>query len=152
MSKFAMRDIQSIAEMAYEVNRAYCAIVDPGRSIVAFDDAPLETRESVVIGVQHLLDNPEADPAEMHDFWMKTKIAQGYIHGHQVDHGLKTHPNLVPWENLSLAEQAKDAIFIGVVRSVSLSVVEDSAEPEQQEGVRLPSPPPGHRYVLQRMD
>jgi len=51
--------------------------------------------------------------AEMeHQLWCDWKRGQGWHQGDAVDHQLKTHPDLVPWEELQLEEREKNRHFI----------------------------------------
>lgn len=43
-----------------------------------------------------------------HRRWMKDKIESGWQYGPVRDHDQKTHPSLVPWEELPEAEREKD--------------------------------------------
>ena len=43
-----------------------------------------------------------------HDHWAKRRIADGWTHGHERSDELKTHPDLVPYDDLSEDEKEYD--------------------------------------------
>ena len=46
--------------------------------------------------------------ANVHDVWAKSRLDQGWIYGVERNDVLKTHPGLVPYEELSEVEKAYD--------------------------------------------
>lgn len=64
--------------------------------------------ESLRDGVKFALENPDTTPEENHDNWMRMKIEQGWIYGGRKDFEKKTHPDLVPFEELPDIEKRKD--------------------------------------------
>ncbi|MCS6958407.1 MAG: RyR domain-containing protein, partial [Aquificaceae bacterium] len=42
----------------------------------------------------------EAMAEELHNLWMEEKLSQGWTYGPVRDNEKKTHPNLVPYEEL----------------------------------------------------
>ena len=50
---------------------------------------------------------------------MASRIAEGWVWGPVKDFDKKTHPCLIPYSELPLEQQRKDAIFQGVVRGVA---------------------------------
>ena len=49
---------------------------------------------------------------------MYNKIGEGYVWGEVRDHVKKTHPSLVPFDQLPKNEQTKDHLFVETVRSL----------------------------------
>lgn len=54
----------------------------------------------------------KTSPEELHDDWVKAYEKMGWRYGPVRDVEAKTHPDLVPFEELGDLEQSKDAIFI----------------------------------------
>lgn len=48
---------------------------------------------------------------ERHDAWIRKHESEGWQYGDVFDSAEKTHPNMVPWEQLSKAMQCKARIF-----------------------------------------
>lgn len=107
-----------IAKIAHEVNRAYCLTIGDD-SQKPWDEASNHQKESVINGVEFLLDNPDATPQESHENWVKSKIDAGWKYGVIKNEDEKTHPCLVDYKNLPQEHQSKDLIFTTVVKSIN---------------------------------
>lgn len=53
-------------------------------------------------------------PAELHGGWVQAYIDMGWIYGPLRDVEAKTHPDMVPFDQLDKREQDKDAVFIAL--------------------------------------
>ena len=62
--------------------------------------------------------NPNITPEQSHEGWMRQKVADGWVHGDVKDPVKKTHPCLVPYDQLPFEQQAKDKLFTSVVKAV----------------------------------
>lgn len=108
-----------IARIAHDVNRAYrCALgEDAGPT---WDEAPEWQRASVLAGVMFHLSKPWKGPESSHEAWMAHKLAEGWQYGPTKDVEAKTHPCLVPFAELPVAQQAKDFLFRAIVHALSV--------------------------------
>lgn len=121
-------NIDAIARVAHEVNRAYCeALGDTSQP--AWEDAPEWQRSSARMGVDlHM--NGDFGPEMSHISWVKQKLEDGWVYGPVKNAEAKTHPCLVPYYQLPREQQAKDYIFRAVVHAlkaleaIPLSLVE----------------------------
>lgn len=109
--------VTRIAKVAHEINRAYCAALGD-TSQQAWDDAPDWQRASAIKGVEFHIANPDAPPSASHESWYKEKEADGWVFGETKDPVAKTHPCMVHYDQLPAAQQAKDYLFIAVVRQL----------------------------------
>jgi len=64
--------------------------------------------ESLKDGIKFQLENPNCTPEENHNNWMKMKKKQGWIYGETKNFIKKTHPDLVPYDELPEVERIKD--------------------------------------------
>jgi len=106
-----------IARVAHEVNRAYCLSIGDS-SQPTWADAPEWQKKSAVVGVKFLRRHPDATPADTHAAWLKGKEADGWTHGAVKDADKKTHPCLLPYEELPAEHRTKDYLFGAVVRAL----------------------------------
>lgn len=109
--------VEQIAEVAHEANRAYCAQIGDN-SQPAWSDAPQWQKDSAICGVKLHLENPEAKARDSHDSWLKQKVEDGWIYGPVKNPATKEHPCMVDYEELPPEQQAKDALFMGVVHAL----------------------------------
>ena len=111
-----MNDVE-VAKVAHEVNRAYCeALGDISQRV--WNEAPEWQKDSAVDGVRFHKCNPDAGPSHSHDNWMEEKLSNGWVYGTMKDEEAKTHPSLIPYNDLPDSERAKDFIFRAVVHAL----------------------------------
>ncbi len=106
--------IENIAKTCHEANRALCAAFGD-LSQVDWNSAPTWQRTSAINGVMFCIEHPEAPPSANHDSWMAEKIAAGWVHGMVKDADAKTHPCIVPYDELPPDQKAKDYVFKAIV-------------------------------------
>ena len=51
-------------------------------------------------------------PEELHNDWWQAYIDMGWVYGPVRDTVAKTHPDMVPYDDLGKEEQDKDAVFV----------------------------------------
>jgi len=54
-------------------------------------------------------------PEEAHDSWTESYVKMGWKYGEKRDTQLKTHPDMLPYDELQQDEKDKDAIFLALV-------------------------------------
>jgi hypothetical protein len=107
--------IQAAARAAHEANRAWC-LSHGDTSQVAWDDAPEWQRSSAIKGVEGVLAGN--GPRESHAGWLAEKEATGWTYGPVKDPVAKTHPCMVPYDQLPPEQRAKDGIFVAVAQAM----------------------------------
>lgn len=110
--------IHSIARVCHEVNREYCRALGDN-SQLPWDRSPKWQQDSAILGVELHLNNPDATPAASHESWMAQKVAEGWVYGPVKDAEQKTHPCIVPFNELPPEQRAKDFIFRAVVHAIA---------------------------------
>jgi hypothetical protein len=109
--------VEEIAKVCHEANRGYCAALgDPSQ--LPWEEAPEWQRQSAITGVKYHIDNPNSSPADSHMSWWEEKRRDGWKHGPVKDPVKKEHPCCVPYEQLPKEQQAKDFIFLAIVRAL----------------------------------
>jgi len=106
--------VTAIATVCHQANKAWCE-ANGDNSQKDWNEAEQWQRDSAVKGVEFRLDNPDAPESVQHDAWMADKIEDGWIYGEKKDADLKTHPCLVPFDQLPEFQQKKDKLFTAIV-------------------------------------
>jgi hypothetical protein len=111
--------VEACARAAHEANRAYCiAIGDTSQP--RWEDAPGWQRTSALNGVEGVLAGN--GPEESHKSWLAEKESTGWKYGPVKDPEKKEHPCFVPYDQLPPEQRQKDAVFVGVVRTMAISL------------------------------
>lgn len=105
------------ARAAHEVNRAYCESLGDD-SQKPWDEAPQWQRDSCIKGVEYLAGHPSATPAESHESWLEHKKSEGWVWGETKNEEFRTHPCIMPYDELPPEQRLKDALFQAAVRGV----------------------------------
>jgi hypothetical protein len=108
---------EQIARVCHEANRAYCETLND-TSQKPWDQAEQWQRESAIQGVEFKLGNHNAPASAQHDAWLADKTKDGWKYGPVKDAKKKEHPCCVPYADLPKDQQAKDALFQGIVNAL----------------------------------
>jgi hypothetical protein len=111
-----MIHIESVAEVCHEANRVLQKMADDPMVSPHWDDAPDWQRTSAMEGVANAVKG--RTPAELHEDWCHHKRADGWVYGRVKDPQAKTHPCLVPYDDLPRAERMKDRLFLAIVATL----------------------------------
>lgn len=87
--------------------------------IPEWDFAPGWMHESTRESVRHALAHPGSGGRAQHEQWVQQKRADGWRHGPVKDPAAKTHPLMVPYEDLPDWERRKDILINAVVRALA---------------------------------
>lgn len=132
-----------IARVAHEVNRAYCASIGDN-SQLPWDEAPDWQKESAVKGIEMHLANPDTTPEQSHEAWMAHKAAEGWVYGEVKDPEAKTHPAMLPYDQLPTEQRTKDYLFKAVVEQLGRIAGQVNEASESPYAGPLQPPTPGH--------
>jgi len=103
-----------IAKTCHEANRIWCQ-ANGDDSQKHWDEADQWQRDSAIKGVQFRINNPDAGHDAQHNSWMKEKVDNGWVYGEVKDAEKKTHPCIVPFDELPEFQRKKDALFCAIV-------------------------------------
>ncbi|HEX8176499.1 MAG TPA: RyR domain-containing protein [Pyrinomonadaceae bacterium] len=113
-----MFSIEQVARIAHEANTALCNSIGED-STVSWEEAPQWQRESAFNSVRFILENPEAQPRAIQERWMRFKLDSGWRYGQLKDAEARTHPHIVPFEQLPPEQKAKDHLYKAVVLALA---------------------------------
>lgn len=103
-----------IAKACHEANRVWCQ-ANGDDTQQHWNKAEQWQRDSAIAGVEFRLGYPEAEEDAQHNAWMQDKIIDGWVYGDTKDAEKKTHPCIVPFEELPEFQQKKDRLFCAIV-------------------------------------
>jgi DNA-binding transcriptional MerR regulator len=110
---------EDIARVIHAANRELQIVQGDPVPSPPWDNAPdYQVRENVA-SVMEALASPGRTPEQNHQGWYERMIADGWTHGQVKDTEAKTHPDLVPFDQLPEHEQQKDRLFIAIVQALS---------------------------------
>lgn len=110
----SMENLELVAIVCHQANKAWCE-GNGDNSQKDWGEAEQWQRDSAIKGVQFRIDNPDSGHDAQHNSWMKEKVDNGWMYGEAKDPVAKTHPCIVPFEQLPEFQQKKDALFCAIV-------------------------------------
>lgn len=109
--------VEIIARVCHAANREYCQQI--GDAVMPpWDECPDWQRESLRAGVIAHLENPVLPPEVSHANWMKRKLEEGWTYGPVKDAVAKTHPCILPYDELPVEQQMKDDLFGAIIHAL----------------------------------
>lgn len=108
---------ENIAQIAHEINKAYCESIGDN-SQPSWENAPEWQKSSAINGVQFHLDNPDSPPSASHESWLKQKTEEGWRYGPIKDVETKEHPCFVSYDDLPTEQKSKDYLFKQTIHSL----------------------------------
>ena len=108
-------DIETMAQICHEANRALCT-ASGDLSQPSWADAPDWQKESARAGVHFHIENPYAQPEASHDQWLERKLREGWKYGPVKNVNAKEHPCCLPFHALSETDKLKDSVFSSIVK------------------------------------
>ncbi len=112
--KVSAEFIEGAARLAHAANTAYCEALGDF-SHKAWSQLSEEEKQRIMDGVHYVIENPQAGPDSSHANWFNYMIAEGWKYGEHKDPAAKTHPCMMPFDELPQEQQAKDFIFRSIV-------------------------------------
>lgn len=109
-------EIQDIARVAHEANRAYCLTLGDD-SQAPWESAADWQKQSSITGVTGILNGTITKPEQAHESWLAEKKEQGWKYGPVKNAEKKEHHCFVPYSELPAEQRRKDSLFFAVVKA-----------------------------------
>ena len=111
----SQKSLEMIAKACHEANKAICDMNN--EPMESWDDAEQWQRDAAIQGVKDVLNDHSITPEKLHVQWMKNKEQDGWKYGEVKDADAKTHPCMVPYNELPEYQKLKDYVFHAIVKS-----------------------------------
>jgi hypothetical protein len=108
---------EDIARVVHAANRELQIVQGDPRPTPPWDEITEAMARDVTEGVLAVLGG--ATPEQSHEAWCDRHRADGWTYGEIKDAQAKTHPCLVPWDELPREQQLKDLLFGAIVRALA---------------------------------
>lgn len=108
---------EAIAKVCHETNKSYCETLGDSTQL-PWMSAPDWQKESAIDGVQNIIQNPDCTPENSHNCWLEVKKKYGWVYGEVKDLDNKTHPCMVPYDDLPFEQKIKDQLFLAVAKTL----------------------------------
>ena len=106
--------IEYIAKACHEANRVWCQ-ANGDDTQKHWSEAEQWQRDSAIAGVKFRVNNPDSGHDAQHNAWIADKVNDGWVYGEVKDAETKTHPCIVPFDELPEFQRKKDALFCAIV-------------------------------------
>lgn len=116
------------AVFVYEVARQQAAAVDAPIIPEPWSkrDAAFRAQFRDVIAMMTGPDR-KSDPEELHNDWWRKYEEMGWVYGPERDPVAKTHPDMVPFNELGWRERNKDAVFVALCEMARQWIIDDDS-------------------------
>lgn len=106
--------VEYTAKLCHEGNKLLCEL-HGDNSQKSWEDAEGWQRDAAIEGVKQAINGVSHE--ELHNQWMEKKKKDGWVYGDVKDGVKKTHPDMIPYEELSPFAKSKDFLFNELVNS-----------------------------------
>lgn len=114
MNMITQDNTEFIAKACHEANKVWCE-ANGDTSQKHWAESEQWQKDSAITGVKFRFQNPDAKEDSQHNAWMQDKINDGWVYGDVKDATAKTHPCIVPFNELPEFQQKKDKLFCAIV-------------------------------------
>ncbi|MCR9271122.1 MAG: RyR domain-containing protein [Hyphomonadaceae bacterium] len=110
--------IEKIARTAHEAIKGW-RLANGQESIPDWEDAPDWMVSATKDSVMMVLQDPNTSASKQHEQWMDKKLRDGWKQGPLKNPEAKTHPLLIPYEELPEVERMKDSLMNAVISALA---------------------------------
>jgi len=107
-----------VAAVAYAANREFSKIVGGKPFNPPWEEYPEDLKLNLIQAVRNTMKQKIVSAKLSHLQWVKDRLDMGYEKGENINWKKKTHPDLVPFEELPMPAQLKSVLFLAIVNSL----------------------------------
>jgi len=110
-------DIDGLSQIVHLIQMVYASTItvnQAGWLAMAPEDQML-----TINGVNHVLNEPDITPEQLHAIWVAAKAENGWRCGNQKCDTQKTHPCMCQYPSLPIEEQIKPRLFVAIVNAMA---------------------------------
>jgi hypothetical protein len=107
---------EQIARVCHEAHRGLQYVQGDPCPSAPWDAESSDLRMSVLAGVRSARQG--RTPRELHDEWVRGRENAGWRWGPVKDQQQRTHPAMIPYDDLSARRRLQDALFLAVVTTM----------------------------------
>ena len=106
---------QRRARFVYEAARLAAIAAEAPIVPAPYDEREQDFRDQLTSAIEVMCGpNRAKDPETVHEIWVRAYNANGWSYGEMYDRDARTHPDLVPFNELNQREQDKDSVYIAL--------------------------------------
>lgn len=122
------------AKFVYEGARLQAIAAEAPIVPEPYDERELPFRQQFEKVIERMMGPDRSSNAEqLHQDWMDAYVAMGWTYGPVRDVEKKTHPDMVPYNDLGHLERDKDAVFVALCEIARKWVHEPDAECDDKQ-------------------
>ena len=125
---------EQVAQVAHEANRTYQIVTGEAQPDPRWEDYSLNGRALALRGIK--VARSGATSEQQHEQWLISKASAGWVRGPVKNAVAKTHPCIVPYDELSKQERIKDVLYEAVVRALCSEVRLGDPDPTDGDSLR----------------
>jgi hypothetical protein len=122
---------EQVARVCHEANKALQYIHGDPCPSQPWNCEPYELRKSVIEGVRNVRRGCTA--RQNHEAWCEFKREHGWTWGPEKDPERRTHPCLVPYDELPQEQRDKDQLFLLIVTALTIGTLPEVTVGRYQE-------------------
>lgn len=110
---------EEIAQVCHEATRGLQAVLNDPAPAAPWFSAPEWQKQSCIEGVRKAMLG--TTPRALHEAWLDHYRAMGWVYGPRKDEEARTHPCLVPYDELPAEQRTKNELFMAIVIALTLA-------------------------------
>lgn len=113
--------IQQIAQLCHESGRLFSKIIG-AEAPPDWESLTPDEKAEIIALVDYRIENTNAPFSAQHAKWKDNKIAAGWKFGKIFNEDKKTHPCIIPYDELPINTRRADAIAVAIINAMTVKI------------------------------